>query len=253
MSYRGVTPTAASRRCRMVSSSSRPIEEKPTPSSVTLSPRRYSVMFFQLSILGVIASTVSGSSARKNSSACSENTTPKPQVAPAGFCSNRSIGPPDAAFSRDRRNRDLRVLRRSRRYARSFSLMTCQVTGHRRKRGRRANRNGPYVAFIARTSRARPGMPARARLPARQALDDTAATCRYVTAQRTGIAAARRAQHEDHLARPHRPQHSSAQQRGPRRRGARSRGRRICGSARCRRRGAAADRVDGLLAFCGKL
>ena len=50
-----------------------------------------SVMFFQLSIRGAIASTVSGSSARRNSSACSENTTPKPQVAPAGFCSNRSI------------------------------------------------------------------------------------------------------------------------------------------------------------------
>ena len=42
-------------------------------------------MFFQLSIRGAIASTVSGSSARRNSSACSENTTPKPQVAPAGI------------------------------------------------------------------------------------------------------------------------------------------------------------------------
>ena len=40
-------------------------------------------MFFQLSIRGVMASTVSGSSARRNSSACSENTTPKPQVAPS--------------------------------------------------------------------------------------------------------------------------------------------------------------------------
>ena len=54
-------------------------------------PRRLSVMFFQLSIRGVMASTVSGSSARRNSSACSENTTPNPQVAPSGFCSNRSI------------------------------------------------------------------------------------------------------------------------------------------------------------------
>ena len=40
VSYRGVTPTARSRCCRIVSSSSRPIEEKPTPSSATLSPRR---------------------------------------------------------------------------------------------------------------------------------------------------------------------------------------------------------------------
>ena len=32
-----------------------------------LSPRRLSVMFFQLSILGAIASNVSGSSARRNS------------------------------------------------------------------------------------------------------------------------------------------------------------------------------------------
>ena len=61
------------------------------PSISTLWPRRLSVMFFQLSIRGVMASTVSGSSARRNSSACSENTTPNPQVAPSGFCSNRSI------------------------------------------------------------------------------------------------------------------------------------------------------------------
>ena len=38
----------------------------------TLSPRRCSVIFFQLSIRGAMASTVSGSSARRNSSACSE-------------------------------------------------------------------------------------------------------------------------------------------------------------------------------------
>ncbi len=42
-------------------------------------------------VRGEIVSTVSGSSARRNSSAWSENTTPKPQVASAGFCSNSSM------------------------------------------------------------------------------------------------------------------------------------------------------------------
>jgi hypothetical protein len=64
--------------------------EKPTPSISTLSPRRLRVMLLQLSICGATAATVSGSSSRRKSRACSENTTPKPQVASAAFCSNRS-------------------------------------------------------------------------------------------------------------------------------------------------------------------
>ena len=61
------------------------------PSISTLCPMQIERDVLPVSIRGAIASTVSGSSARRNSSACSENTTPNPQVAPSGFCSNRSI------------------------------------------------------------------------------------------------------------------------------------------------------------------
>ena len=108
------------------SSSSRPIEEKPTPSISTLSPRRLSVMLLPaLHAAARSASTVSGSSARRNSSAWSENTTPKPQVAPAGVLLEQlDLRRPGAASSRDRRNRARRGLRRSRRCARSSSQLT---------------------------------------------------------------------------------------------------------------------------------
>ncbi len=51
-----------------------------------LSPRRLSMMFFQLSILSAIASNVSGSSARMNSKRLFGEHTP------ATFRSNRLIG-----------------------------------------------------------------------------------------------------------------------------------------------------------------
>ena len=53
------------------------------------SPRWTMVMSRHVCMRGAIRSTVSGSSSRRNSSARSENTTPKPQVASAGFCSTR--------------------------------------------------------------------------------------------------------------------------------------------------------------------
>ena len=64
--------------------------EKPMPSMTILSPRCTSVMSRQASICGEIRSTVPGSSSRRNSSARSEKTTPKPHVASTGFCSKSS-------------------------------------------------------------------------------------------------------------------------------------------------------------------
>jgi hypothetical protein len=59
------------------------------PSITTGVSRCTRVRSVQVSMCGVTASYVSASSARRNSRALSENTTPKPNVESAAFCSTR--------------------------------------------------------------------------------------------------------------------------------------------------------------------